>query len=483
MSHTRSALSLLAVATLFPLLLCGVAPAAEDGDAQRATQQAELDRIADRVLLPRAFNLIHELVGPSVVSVHTSQHRRYLHFGRVVETKEIEVGEGSGFVFHTDDDYAYVLTNAHVVIHTDSDQEFIRDRRSGEPLWYDRIQIATRHQRVHDAEPIGADIQTDLAVLRIKAPKLPPITWADSDQAHVGDYVIALGYPLGVGYSATYGNLSATYKSTGIYASEHGFESFLQTDAAINPGNSGGPLVDLHGRVVGVNANILSRGGGIVGIGFAIPANLAKQVADDLRDDGRVSRPMVGIQMDALAGTDAERLEIPNRRAVRITLVIPGSPAADAGLQEEDLILAVDDVPVAGIQHLRTRIASTQIGERSRFRIWRAGEVLDLDITPVSQEQLTARLSEIAVGERPGDLHWKRFGVVLGDDRFRGVVVRKVDPDSPAARVLQEGDRIVHILGLGALSGLDGLAELDEREQLVLQVWRESQTYIIRLRK
>jgi len=330
---------------------------AQEAESSRAEMRAELDTLADRVVLPRAFNLIHQLVGPSVVSIHTSEQVMLTRFGRPVDTREMEVGEGSGFVFHSDEESSWVLTNAHVAMRTDRRQQFVLDAE-GQPVPYDAIQIPTIGGAMHEAVPVGADIQTDLAVLRCDIPDLPMIEWGDSDAAQVGDYVAALGHPLEIGYSATFGNISATEKSTGVYERQGGYESFIQTDAAINPGNSGGPLVDLRGQVIGVNANIVTRGGGNIGIGFAIPASLARRVAEDLRDDGRVSRPMVGITMAALSPAEAKQLGVPNPQAVRVTLVVPGSPAESAGLQDGDLVLAVDEIEVVGTQQLRSRIAA-----------------------------------------------------------------------------------------------------------------------------
>jgi serine protease Do len=276
------------------------AVAAEDPAYAKARE--ELAKVAPQAfMLSRAFNLIHEIASPSVVSIHTREQFRLLNGIEMrEEVREIEVGEGSGFAFawkagkdDKDPGETFILTNSHVVLQTNQHQQFVRGARN-QPVPYDRISIHTNNNRTYDSELVGVDLETDLAVLRVAGTHIQPVEWGDSDQARVGDWVIALGFPFGKGYSATSGIISATDRSTGIYSGVRGFENFIQTDAAINPGNSGGPLFSLEAKVMGVNASIFSPTGVNVGLGFAIPANLARRVAEDLRDHGKVSRPMVG---------------------------------------------------------------------------------------------------------------------------------------------------------------------------------------------
>lgn len=468
---------------LLLLLAAAVAMPAVDAE-QRPRLQAELDAIADSMKLPRAFGLIHRLVGPSVVSVHTSERMVVAQWGRGLEEREIETGEGSGFVFATAEGDSYVLTNAHVVIRTDRRQRFIRDRASDQPLWYDEIQLATHSGRMHPAEPVGADPQTDLAVLRLPGVDLPPVRWADSDTAAVGDWVLALGYPLGIGYSATSGIISATAKSTGIYG-RRGYEAFLQTDAAINPGNSGGPLVDLRGRVLGVNANIVSRGGGNVGIGFAIPGNLARRVGEDLIDDGEVSRPMVGIQMDTVEQDEADRLGLPTPHAILVTLVLPGSPAEDAGIVDGDVIVGVDGRRVNGIQPFRARIAAARVGEELSLTLWRDDAENEVDVVPITEERLRERIRTMSMrAPAPAQRAMPNYGLLLGRDEQRGAVILRVAEDSPAARAgLQANDRILRVHGHGGADDLDALVALDSEPQLVLDVYHRGRLYLARLRR
>ena len=355
---------------------------AEDNAARRAEIREQLTHLTAAKQLSRSFNLIHELVAPSVASIHINQALLQLNRNSGnIEKREIEVGEGSGFVVSSDQEYSYLLTNAHVVLQSNRNKEFIRDD-SGSPVWHGTIRVSLSDNRVVDAEGVGADTQTDLAVLRIPVAQLPAVTWGDSDATGVGDWVLALGYPLGVGYSASAGIISAKARSTGIYRNESGYESFLQTDAAINPGNSGGPMLNLNGEVVGVNANIISRSGASVGLGFAIPANLAKRVAEDLVNDGKVSRPMIGIQMAPVDPAIAEEQQLRNRFAVTIRRVMPGSPAAEAGLKPGDIILAIEGQSVAGIEQFRTRIASARINEPLAMAIWRNNAEENITVIP-----------------------------------------------------------------------------------------------------
>ena len=469
--------------TLGLLAALGCSTAATD-PVERAQMQQELSAIADSLKLPRAYNLIHELVGPSVVSIHTRERRAIARWGRIVETREMDVGEGSGFVFHTDDEGSYIVTNAHVVVRTNQRQEFIRTGTANQPVWYDTIQIKTHDERMLTAEPVGADLQSDLALLKVLDVNLQPITWGDSDAVHVGDHVLALGYPLGVGYSATGGIVSATGRNTGIYGEERGYESFIQTDASINPGNSGGPLMDMHGTVIGVNANIVSRTGGSVGLGFAIPSNLARRVAEDLLDDGRIARPMVGIWMDELKPLEAEQLGIANRQAVRITLVMPRSPAETAGLQDNDIITAIGGADLQGIQQFRSRIASTRPGDGVPFTVWRDGKLLELTVRPVTEEELHRNVDQAFAADESRIARLPNYGLMLIDDGLRGAKIHHVEPGSVAARAgLQAGDRIMRVYEVGQVTEVKPLEQLDKRRELVADVYRNGSLLTFRLRQ
>jgi serine protease Do len=469
---------------LSALACAAVCPAAEDQERERL--RAELKQVSGELArLSHAFNLIHELVAPSVVSIHTRERRSIPnpYSGRFV-IREVEVGEGSGFIFHADDKASYILTNSHVVLQTNADQQFVSGA-NGQPVGYDRVRVALTDNREMDAEYVGVYLQTDLAVLKIAIPHLPALEWADSDQAKVGDWVLALGYPLGVGYSATSGIISATDRSTGIYQSVGGFDSFIQTDAAINPGNSGGPLVDIQGKVIGINASIISKTGVNIGLGFAIPSNLGKHVAADLLKHGRVRRPMVGVQIEDVGPDQAKALGLPQVQTIRITTVVPGSPAAKAELQKGDVILGVNRARVVSLQQFQARIASSTLGDTLQFHIWRAGTELDRMVTPIAEDELERTLAVAAkeTAQRQG-LPLRAFGMWVGTDDRPGLRVTLVEDGGLAAQAgLKVGDRLLHERSVGPLRGADEVAELNKLPELTLQIHQDGRNLWVRLRR
>jgi serine protease Do len=270
-------------------------------------------------------------------------------------------GSGSGFIF---DARGYILTNHHVVrnaLH---------------------VNVVMLDGREFTAEVIGSDPDTDVAVLRVEPARgetLPVIEIGDSDGLRVGDWVIALGNPLGLTFTTTAGIVSAKGRSIGILAqaSDTPLEAFIQTDAAINPGNSGGPLVDLNGRVVGINTAIQSPTGLFAGAGFAIPIALAKKVADDIVRYGVVHRPRLGVTIDDVNAADAEVYRLPAITGAAITSVTPGTPADRAGLKLGDVVVTIEDQAVHTVSELQARVARFQPGDRIRvgyIRYGRSGE-------------------------------------------------------------------------------------------------------------
>lgn len=460
------------VRPLLLLLCCTTLALAADGD--REALRAQLAVAADQAsALSRAFRLVHELAAPSVVSIHTREQFRVINRWEMrTETREVEVGEGSGFVFHAADGQSFVVTNAHVVAQTDARQQYQR-QADGTPLTYDRITVATNDNRQFDATLVGIDIQSDLAVLRVAA-NLPAVAWGDSDLVHVGDWVLAEGYPFGKGYSATAGIVSATDRSTGIYSGVKGFEAFIQTDASINPGNSGGPLFNLRGEVIGVNANIISPTGTSAGLGFAIPSNLARRVAEDLMDDGKLSRPMIGVEIQELGADAVASLGLPRVHTLAIARVIPGSPAEKGGLLAGDVVLSINNLPIVNWQQFRSKIASTRPGEPMRFTVWRTGEQKQIEIRPVGEDELAHRIGVSLPG----------FGMLLGTDDKAGLAILHVETASLAERAgLRPGDRILHERSAGALQSVDDAKALADRRELVIQVIRDGQTLWLRMRR
>ncbi len=462
-------------------LFCTAAVALEDSAREKA--KAELRAIAaESTRLSRAFNLVHKIVGPSVVSIHT---REFVFNPWTGKEREIPAGEGSGFVVATDPQASWILTNAHVVLQSGRDQNFLRNR-DGSWVAYDHLRVLLHDNRETDAAYVGVDVQSDLALLRVPIGNLPTIEWADSDQAHVGDWVVALGYPFGVGYSATAGIVSATDRSTGVYHAVGGFEAFIQTDAPINPGNSGGPLVDLSGHIVGVNSNIYTRSGGSVGLGFAIPANLARIVAEDLRTLGKVRRGAIGIRPEEIDAATAQNIGLPPAQALRVSAIDPLTPAEQAGLKVGDVLLAVNRQSVASILQFRSRIAVHRPGDRIQLSVWRDRAAVNIDLTIADKDELDQRLAAAAAAARTAIIAKSSLIPVLGVRVLpdaEGLLVVVVEAHSLAAQAnITPGDRIVHENSLGKLGDEQSIKRLAALREGIIQILSGRQLVKLRFR-
>ena len=256
----------------------------------------------------------------------------------------------------------YILTNAHVVEAADE------------------IEVALADNRRAKAKVIGTDPETDLAVIKIDLPKLPVITFGQSEQAQVGDMVLAIGNPFGVGQTVTFGIISAIARN---HLGINTFENFIQTDAAINPGNSGGALVDISGNMIGINTAIYSRtpGGASLGIGFAIPAATAKLVLDQLVQTGTVTRGWIGVAVQELTPELAQSLKIGEPRGTLISEVFSGTPADQAGMKTGDVLIAVDGKPVTDSTGMLTLISAIAPGASATLKVIRAQKTIDLKVT------------------------------------------------------------------------------------------------------
>jgi S1-C subfamily serine protease len=229
------------------------------------------------------------------------------------------------------------------------------------------------------AKVIGTDPDTDLAILKIELDKLPVIVLGNSDGAQVGDQVLAIGNPFGVGQTVTSGIVSALGRNQlGINT----FENFIQTDAAINPGNSGGALVDTNGNLLGINTAIYSRSGGNMGIGFAIPVSTAKQVLEGIVKDGQITRGWIGVEPNDLSLELAETFDIKSRNGVIITGVLQNGPAAAAGIRPGDVIVKIANQPVADVSQLLAQVAALKPGAPARFSVERKNQPMEIDVTP-----------------------------------------------------------------------------------------------------
>jgi len=304
----------------------------------------------------RGFAAAVARAAPAVVSVYASKSSSSGPRGgpfRRDPSARPAAALGSGVVVSGE---GYVLTNNHVV-----------EGAAG-------ISVALSDGRVAEARTVGVDPESDLAVLRVDAKDLQPIALADSDALRVGDVALAVGNPLGVGQTVTQGIVSATGRNRlGINT----FENFIQTDAAINPGNSGGALLDADGRLIGINTAIFSQSGGSEGIGFAIPANLARQVMEQLVSRGRVERGYLGV---AAEDVTHESLLAPHRGAARVSGVQPGGPADRAGIRPGDVIVAINDTQVADVAALVAATAALAPGSRAKVTVTRGRETREVEI-------------------------------------------------------------------------------------------------------
>ena len=393
---------------------------------------------------------------------------------------QIERGLGSGVVVNAD---GTILTNFHVVEGADKITVLMSDNKS------------------FVAKIVGTDQPSDLAVLKIDAENLPFLTLGNSDNVRVGDIVLAIGNPLGIGQTVTAGIISAKGRRTGL--SDGSFEDFLQTDAPINRGNSGGALVNLNGELIGINSQILSGGssGGNIGIGFSIPSNMAKSVLEQLLKDGKVHRGMLGINIQNITEDTAKALDLKEKNGVLVSNVRSGSAAEKAGIKRGDIITAINGDKIEDSNTLRNKVAGTPPGTEIKLTVVRGGEEMEL----------TANLDEFKVdnSKDPGDRsggddegsgpqdQGGKLGLTLRpitpemskqlglDSDTAGMAVTEVDPNGPAAEAgIDRGDVILEI-NRKPVSSLDdvrsALGSADDKPILLL-ISRRGQTIYLTVR-
>jgi serine protease Do len=382
---------------------------------------------------------VAERVSPAVVSVYTSRPIAIvspydLPFGG---SRAEQQSLGSGAIVAAD---GVILTNNHVVDHAKDVRVVLADRRE------------------FVAKIVGTDRKTDLAVLRIDAKNLPVLPFGDSSKIRVGETVIAVGNPLGVGQTVSRGIISAKGRANvGITD----YEDFLQTDAAINPGNSGGALVSLRGELIGINTAIASRTGGFQGIGFAIPSNMARQVMELLLKDGKVSRGQMGVMVQDLTPALAATMDGAPKDGVLVGDVMERSPAEKAGLKRGDVVTKLDGEPLRSSSDLRNRVALRGAGKEARLTIWRGGETKEMTIklrAEAEEKKVTETMSDddepearVERGQASGlagvrvtpatPALLRRAGL---SSNLRGVFVTSSEPPASHAG-LHEGDLIVEV--------------------------------------
>ena len=422
--------------------------------------------------LPRgSFAPIVKAVGPAVVQIEmtTTVNREAIGlapggpFGQLFPQErtipQTEHGLGSGVIVTKN---GYILTNNHVVDGAND------------------LKVTLTDGRVFTAKVIGRDPKSDIAVIKIPADNLPIVTLADSDKVQVGDVVLAVGNPFGVGQTVTSGIVSATDRGNmGI----EDYENFIQTDAAINPGNSGGALVDINGRLIGINTAIMSRSGGSQGVGFAIPSDDARTVMASLVKDGQVTRGYLGVMIQNITPALADEFKLKDTKGALVGDVEPNGPAAKAGFNAGDVILAYNGHEVTDSRHLRLEVAETQPGTSVPVEVLRNGERQKIEVTvkpiPGSDEvasanaggdQDTGTLNGVGVGDLDQAAR-EQFHVPAG---VKGAIITDVDRTSPAAEAGLKPGVVIEEINRHPVKNADEAVQLTAKsssKQTLVRIW------------
>ena len=424
--------------------------------------------------LTRSFAPTIQKVGPSVVQVGVTSKRNLSEdpdmdffrrffgnrgFGTIPGPgTQIQRGLGSGVIVSAD---GYILTNNHVVENASE------------------IEVTLNDGRHFAGKVIGTDPKTDIALIKINAANLPVISLADSDGVEVGDVVLAIGNPFGIGQTVTEGIVSATHRA----ALGNMDEDFIQTDAAINPGNSGGALVDADGRLIGINTAILSGSGGNQGIGFAVPSNLTRWVTDSLVKTGRVDRGFLGVTIQSLTPDLATAFKVQRTNGALVSDVVSGGPADRAGIKSGDVIINFNDTAVEDSRQLKLRVAETPPGSKVSLVIDRSGEqkTLNLTVEKLPEENAAREQSpssgtkhESLAGVGVTDLDQNLRSELKAPQSLRGAVVSEVSPDSAAYTAgMRAGDVILEINHKPINNAQDAIAATQNptSNQTLVKVW------------
>ncbi len=432
---------------------------------KKPTLKIDASPVGDSKTVVTSYADALEAIRPAVVSVYSSKIVRqqvpeFLRQFGAQGREQKQRGLGSGVIVSAD---GFIITNNHVV--EDADE----------------VKVLLNDERELIAKVIGTDPKTDVAVIKIEAGNLPAATLADSTKLRVGDVVFAIGNPLGVGQTVTMGIVSATGRRVGILDEVNGYEDFIQTDAAINQGNSGGALIDARGRLVGINSAIISTSQGNIGIGFAIPVNLASNIMHSLIETGSVARGYLGVMTDPITSEMAESFGIKaDQKGVIITDLNPADgPAAKAGLKREDIIIAVNDKPVTTREDLRMIIAQTPPETKISIKFIRDGKQQTKEVTLgrlQDENQPDGELVPgISVAPLGGDLR-KELRI---DDRVDGLVITEVAVDSPYAQTFPQGAVIEQINRVPVMDLASAKRAMRDGRNIALVYYRGVYRYIM----
>ncbi|KFX03491.1 serine endoprotease DegQ [Pectobacterium betavasculorum] len=411
-----------------------------------------------------------EKVLPAVVSVHVEgtqvQRQRVpeefkFFFGPNFPTDKQNSrpfeGLGSGVII--DAAKGYVLTNNHVINNAD------------------KIRVQLNDGREYDAKLIGRDEQTDIALLQVNdAKNLIAVKMADSDQLRVGDFAVAVGNPFGLGQTATSGIISALGRS-GLNL--EGLENFIQTDASINRGNSGGALVNLNGELIGINTAILAPGGGNIGIGFAIPSNMAQNLAQQLVEFGEVKRGLLGIKGSEMTSEMAKAFKVDAQRGAFVSEVLPKSAAAKAGIKAGDVLTTLDGKPISSFAELRAKVGTTAPGKTVKIGLLRDGKPQEVSVVLDNSTSASTSAETLSPSLQGASLTNGQL-----KDGSKGVQIDNVAKDTPAAQVgLQKGDIIIGV-NRERIENITQLRKLLEAKPsvLALNIVRGEETIYLLLR-
>jgi len=459
-----------AVASIASLTTAILAPALaqrKEPPPSRAAAQYSFAPIVKKAT-PAVVNVYVRARVPTFVSPFADDPLFRRFFGEQMPAERMQNSLGSGVIVSAD---GIVVTNTHVV-------------KIGGAT---EIRIALADRREFDAKVIQQDDKSDIAVLRIEGgdARFPYLEFEDSDSIEVGDQVLAIGNPFGVGQTVTSGIISALARTD---VGRSGAQVFIQTDAAINPGNSGGALIDMAGKVVGINTAIFSRSGGSHGVGFAIPSNLVKLIVDSAATGRKLQRPWLGAKLDGVTREMAEALGLPRVSGALVARLYDKSPAAQAGLQAGDVIVGVDGHEVTDARAINYRLTTRGIGQRARLDVVRKGQRLAVEVALAAAPQAGKDDVRNLSGAHPFDgVRVANILPAVADElaleEQDGVVILSLRPDSGAARIgFRPGDVIQQVGGdkIERVSELEAVLKQRQRAWLVV-IKRGGQTIRLQL--